>query len=262
MLTLERAQRHLIIGALVMIAALSWAYTVYLARAMPPMSDAMQSMTLLTQTQLTAWGWKQFFLAFAMWAVMMAAMMVPSAIPMVLFYARLRRGRHSDMALYGPTTLFSVGYLMVWTGFSFIATLLQWALHDAALLSPTMTQVGPMFGGILLIGAGVFQWTSLKSVCLRHCRTPLGFLMSRWRDGRAGPLFMGLEHGAYCTGCCGALMLVLFAVGVMNLLWVAALSALVLTEKIMPSGRWLGRAAGLGLASWGMWMVLTQVAYG
>jgi predicted metal-binding membrane protein len=140
--------------------------------------------------------------------------------------------------------MFLLGYFVVWTLFSVVAVVAQWGLHAAALLSPTMVSTSSILGGVLLIAAGVFQWTPLKHACLNHCRSPLGFLMTEWREGKGGALVMGVKHGSYCVGCCWILMALLFAAGVMNLLWVAAIAAFVLTEKVLPRGDLVGRIAG------------------
>jgi predicted metal-binding membrane protein len=125
-----------------------------------------------------------------------------------------------------------------------VATVAQWGLHTAALLSPMLASTSPLLGGLLLLAAGIFQWTPLKSTCLTQCRSPLGFVMTAWREGTWGALRMGLRHGMYCVGCCWVLMALLFVAGVMNLLWVAAIAALVLMEKVLPRGEWVGRVVG------------------
>jgi len=123
------------------------------------------------------------------------------------------------------------------------------------LLSPMMVSTSPILGGALLITAGVFQWTRFKNACLAHCRSPLAFLTADWREGRWGALVMGLKHGAFCTGCCWFLMMLLFVAGVMNIWWVAAITAFVLIEKVAPKGLWVGRVAGVLLIGWGGWLV-------
>jgi predicted metal-binding membrane protein len=152
--------------------------------------------------------------------------------------ARRERGARFAVLTFG------VGYLMVWVDFSAFAALAQWALHEAALLSPAMVASSSLLAGGILIAAGAYQLTPLKGSCLRRCRTPLGFLVANWRDGAGGALQMGLRHGVYCLGCCWALMCVLFVVGVMNLAWVAALTVFVLVEKIGPAGLVVSRIAG------------------
>jgi len=165
---------------------------------------------------------------------------------------------HTRRGEYGVSLavlLFGLGYLAVWTGFSAFATLVQWALHRAAMLSPAMAASSPKVAGVILIAAGAYQLTSWKSVCLTHCRSPLGFLMTNWRDGKLGSLRMGSSHGVYCLGCCWALMCVLFAVGVMNLVWVAALTGFVLIEKIGPAGAVVARVAGVAMVIRGaLWL--------
>jgi len=183
------------------------------------------------------------WLLFMMWMVMMAAMMLPSATPMILAYAAISRGRVHSLA---ATWLFAVAYLVIWTVFSGAATAGQLALEDASLLyGPSRTT--SIVGAALLVLAGVYQLTPLKNACLAHCRSPLGFFMTKWRDGRTGGFTMGVKHGAYCVGCCGMLMGLLFVFGVMNLLWVAALSVLVLLEKIAPFGRAIARVSGVAM---------------
>jgi predicted metal-binding membrane protein len=154
--------------------------------------------------------------------------------------------------------MFLLGYLIVWTGFSAVAAFAQWILHARALLSPMMVGTSPVLGGVLLIVAGIFQWTPLKNACLTHCRSPLGFLMTEWREGRWGALVMGLNHGAFCTGCCWFLMALLFVAGVMNVWWIAILTVLVLLEKVVPRGLSVSKVAGIFLASWGLWLMVVH----
>ena len=193
---------------------------------------------------MQAWGATEVLLTWVMWAVMLVAMMTPSAAPMILMFATVNRRHRGQQGPVVPTTVFLLGYLLVWGGFSVVATLAQWGLHTAALLSPMMVSTSPMLGGLLLLAAGIFQWTPLKSTCLTQCRSPLGFLLTEWREGTWGALVMGFRHGMYCVGCCWVLMALLFVAGVMNLLWVAAIAALVLVEKVLPRGKLVGRVAG------------------
>jgi predicted metal-binding membrane protein len=205
---------------------------------------------------MQSWSPVELLLLFVMWATMMAAMMLPSAGPTILLVASVLRRRREHASPAAPTAVFVAGYLMVWTGFSLAAALAQWGLHQAALLSPAMASTSPVLGGILLLVAGAYQWLPAKSACLHHCRSPLTFLGSHWREGTGGALAMGATHGLYCLGCCWALMTLLFVAGVMNLLWVTAIAALVLVEKVVPAGPWVGRIAGLALAGWGLWMLM------
>src|ERR1044071_5243649 len=159
-------------------------------------------------------------------------MMVPSVAPAVLTFAAVSRRRREQARPYVPAGIFLLGYLAVWTLFSFFAAISQWILHSVALLSPAMVATNPIFGGAVLIAAGAFQFTPIKDRCLAHCRSPLNFLMTDWKEGIAGAFGMGVKHGAYCTGCCWLLMLILFVAGVMNMWWVAAISVFVLLEKL------------------------------
>jgi len=247
-----RRDRFIVLLGLVMIAALAWAYTVHEAWEMESM-DMHMSMEM---PGMSIWGPAELFFLFLMWSVMMAAMMIPSVSQVVLLYARYVRTKGDGGRVVHLTGLFVLGYLASWTGFSILATLAQWGLHEAALISPMMVSTSPVLGGVILIAAGVFQWTPLKHACLSHCRSPVGFLVSEWRDGGAGAFVMGLRHGTYCVGCCWLLMAVLFVTGVMNLLWIAAIAAFVLIEKLVPSGEWVGRVAGILLAGYGLWIII------
>ena len=209
----------------------------------------------MTMPGMQAWSPLEPLLLLLMWATMMVAMMLPSAAPTILLVASVLRRRREHASPAAPTTVFVAGYLLVWTGFSAAAALAQWGLHQAALLSPAMASTSPVLGGILLLVAGAYQFLPVKTACLHHCRSPLGFLGSHWREGTGGALAMGVRHGLYCLGCCWALMTLLFVAGVMNLLWVAAIAALVLVEKVVPAGPWVGRVAGLTLVGWGLWML-------
>jgi len=197
----------------------------------------------------------KLFFAFGMWSVMMMGMMLPSASPMVLTFAGVSRQRAAERPLL-HTALFVGGYLLVWIGYSAGAALLQGALRTAALLTPIGASTSPLLAGGLLVGAGLYQWTPLKDTCLTGCRTPMGFLMAEWRPGRHGALVMGLRHGWTCAGCCWATMALMFVLGVMNLLWMAALTAFCPVEKIAPAGDRVGRAAGALFIGWGVWLMV------
>ncbi len=246
-----RRDRLLVAGALVAIAALAWGYTVFRAADMGGEDAAMDGMSM-AMPLLESWGAGDFLSNFAMWTVMMAAMMVPSAAPMVLMYASMNRKRLEDGRPLAPTGIFVLGYLVVWSVFALLATTGQWGLHAATLISPRLTLTSSILGGSLLLAAGIYQWTPLKYTCLTQCRTPLGFIMGHWRDGTAGAFTMGLRHGLFCLGCCWVLMGLLFVAGVMNLLWVAAIAAFILVEKVAPAGRWVSRASGVVLIAWGV----------
>ncbi|MCC7413143.1 MAG: DUF2182 domain-containing protein [Gammaproteobacteria bacterium] len=205
------------------------------------------------------WQPVHYLLTFAMWVVMMAAMMAPGVAPTVFLFAAMRRGR-SGARLYLDSSAFVAGYLVSWAAFSAAATLVQWSLHQAALLTPMMHGTSTAFAAVLLAGAGVYQWTPLKDRCLAQCRSPFGFLLSCWRDGPGGALWMGIRHGLFCVGCCWALMALLFALGVMDVRWVAALTVFVLLEKLVPAGRALARIAGAGFLLWAAWLAAAVLA--
>lgn len=245
----DRAVSVVIAASLVGVSALAWGYLGYQSWAMAHMDMVDMAMPSVQQ-----WGLWDLLLVFTMWAVMMVGMMAPSAIPVVMLFGRIQSGRRDHGQPVVASGLFLLGYLAVWTGFSLAATMIQWGMHSVLLISPAMAGTNPLLGGAMLIAAGLYQWSPAKQVCLSHCRSPLGFLLNEWRDGALGAIVMGLRHGMYCFGCCWLLMLVLFVVGVMNLLWVAVLAILVLLEKTLPQGDWLSRAAGLALVAWGAWV--------
>ena len=213
-------------------------------------------MALMGMTMDMSWTAADVFFTFAMWAVMMVGMMAGTAAPVLLLFAAARAGR-GDRGMRLAVLMFGLGYMTVWVGFSACAALAQWALHQTALLSPSMAASSPNLASAILIVAGAYQLTPWKGACLTHCRSPLGFLMTNWRDGRLGALQMGVRHGAYCLGCCWALMCVLFAVGIMNLMWVAALTAFVFVEKIGPAGTGVARAAGVVMVACGIGVMIS-----
>jgi predicted metal-binding membrane protein len=199
----------------------------------------------------TAWTPGYAVLMFFMWWIMMMAMMLPSASPMILLFARFNRSQREKGAPYAATGVFALGYLLVWAAFSQVAVAAQWGLERSGLLSSMMASTSVALGAVLLIAAGVYQLTPLKYACLKHCRSPLFFIAHHWRPGEWGALRMGLEHGAFCTGCCWFLMALLFYGGVMNLFWIIGLALFVLIEKAAPAGHWVGRIMGAGLIAWG-----------
>lgn len=242
------------LSCIVLITALAWAYLVYLDRGMSSPIESQTMMARMGMVMDTPWTARDVFFTFTMWSVMMVAMMNTAATPVLLLFA----GTHAARAQSHPrlaVLIFGLGYLTVWIGFSACAALTQFVLHQAALLSPGMSVFSSRLAGAILIGAGLYQLTPLKRACLAHCQSPLGFLMVHWRNGNTGAYQMGLRHGAYCLGCCWALMCVLFAVGVMNLAWVAVLAAFVLLEKIGPSGTLVSRMGGLLMIGAGIWVV-------
>jgi predicted metal-binding membrane protein len=241
-------------ASLGIITLMAWLYLVYQAWAMDHMD-----MVDMAMPGMQDWEMRDLTLIFTMWAVMMVGMMTPSASPMVLLFARIQKERQRQVRPMVASGLFLLGYLLVWVGFSLAATLVQWALHDAMLISPMMVGTNPLLGGALLVAAGVYQWIPAKQACLMRCRSPIGFLLNEWRDGGRGALVMGFRHGLFCTGCCWMLMLILFVVGVMNLLWITLLTAYVLLEKTLPQSRWMTHVTGVALIAWGIWMTSTAL---
>lgn len=239
--------RVIAVAALAAVVVLSWAYLLAGAGMDTHTMDGMAMPAMRTE-----WSAGYFAVMAVMWSVMMTAMMLPSAAPMILLHGAIYRKRVAGEAASVASALFMLGYLAVWLGFSLAAAALQWALAAAALLSPMMDLASRAIAGALLIAAGIYQWTPLKQSCLRRCRSPLDFVIAYWRDGPWGSFAMGVRHGGFCLGCCWLLMLLLFVGGVMNLAWVAGLALFVLVEKLAPAGHWLGRAAGLVLAGWGV----------
>ena len=242
-ITLPQRQRVAVWTGLVGVTALAWIYLIWMAWAMDmPMNDSMVG--------VRPWSGMDFVMMFLMWAIMMVGMMVPSAIPMTLIYAAIARRSQERSQYIAPTAMFVNGYLLMWTAFSVAATLLQWALDQAALLSPMMVTTSPAVGAGILIAAGLYQFMPSKNACLKHCRAPASFISEHWRASSAGAFRMGAHHGLYCLGCCWALMLLLFFGGVMNLLWIAAITLFVLLEKVLPAGarggRWTGGAMVAG----------------
>ncbi|MBA3269614.1 MAG: DUF2182 domain-containing protein [Acidobacteria bacterium] len=236
----------------VVVTLLSWAWIVPMAR------DMYGDMTGSSAWMMTAsWNAPRLFLLWLMWAVMMAAMMLPSAAPLLMLYDGVLRKRPAAPQVTLHVYAMASGYLLVWAIFSIGATILQRALSRMLVLNPMMEMPGRNAVAATLLLAGAYQLTPWKAMCLRQCRSPLTFVMQRWRTGLAGALRMGAEHGAYCLGCCWGLMLLLFAGGVMNLTVIVGLTAIVLIEKLTPIGVHASRALGVVLAAAGVWFLVS-----
>ncbi len=251
---IRRDQVWVGIGALAT-AGLAWVYLFRMAHdmtAVEMMGDA------LVTPRTTPWTSADFVMMFIMWAIMMVAMMLPSAAPMILIFALVNRRRSSRGRTATSPAVFAAGYVAAWTAFGLAATVLQWGLHAAGLLSPLLMTTSATLGGATLIAAGIYQWTPLKTSCLRHCQSPLHFISTHWRDGWSGALRMGWHHGYYCLGCCWILMCLLFVGGVMNLLWIAGLALFVLVEKIWHN-RWIPAVSGVALVVWGALVVVAKL---
>jgi predicted metal-binding membrane protein len=243
-----RNDRRIALGGLTAVVVLAWLYLWGAATGMDHASMAMAAMPRATDAGALA-------LTFLMWTVMMAGMMLPSAAPTILLYGALVRKNCARGTVLPGVWIFAGAYLLVWAGFSVAATLLQALLEHASLLTPAMAAASAGLGALALISAGVYQLTPLKQTCLNKCRNPLEFFVTRWRAGTSGAFRMGLEHGAYCVGCCWALMLLLFVAGVMNLLWVALIAAFVFVEKLFPAVRVASHAASAALILSGLFLL-------
>jgi predicted metal-binding membrane protein len=263
--TVLRRDRWIVGGAIGILVVLAWGYVLWLANDMDMGGMDMTGFRMIPAgigIMLPAgepWRAIEFAYVFLMWAVMMVGMMAPSAAPMILMYARVGRQGKAQGKPFAATGWFAAGYLLAWTGFSLAATSLQWLIERAALLDSRMVIASNLLGAIVLIAAGLYQWTPLKDVCLAQCQSPIGFLMRHggFRSNPRGCLLLGLRHGGYCVGCCWFLMALLFVGGVMNVLWIALLALLVLLEKLTPVGRWIARAAGIGCVAAGAWLLVS-----
>jgi len=252
-----RQDRRVVLGAIVAVSAAAWAYVVWLATTMDMSGQAMDMPGMMMAPTFQPWSTADFVLIWLMWAVMMVGMMLPSVAPMVLIYARVARQALAQGKPFAASGWFVTGYLLSWAGFSLLATAAQWGLEQAALLSPMTMAADYLVGATLLILAGLYQWTPLKGACLTQCQAPLIFIQRHggFRQEPTGSVRLGAEPGLYCIGCCWALMLLLFAGGVMNVLWIAAIAGFVLLEKVFAAGRMLSRAAGAGLIVAGLWLM-------
>jgi len=267
-----RRDRLVVVIALVAVIVLSWVYVLAgagmgmsafeMTRMTQPVGvidstqPSVQGMsmggTAVGGTMVTgAWTVGYAVVIFFMWWVMMFGMMLPSAAPLLLLFARMMRKEKDKGAPYVPTGVFALGYVIMWAAFSAIATGAQWGLEASGLLSGIMVGTSAVLGAGLLIAAGVWQLTPWKNACLRHCRSPIGFLSAHWRPGRTGAFKMGVVHGAFCLGCCWFLMALLFYGGVMNLYWIIGLALYILIEKLLPAGARIGQLTGVILIAWG-----------
>ncbi|MGF6176049.1 DUF2182 domain-containing protein [Ensifer sp. 4252] len=281
--TLLRRDRLIVVVSLLVLTGITWLYTLWLAAGMdatavmPASADGMSAdmamdmgagdgmevdrspgaMASMADVAFRPWSASTFAYALVMWAVMMVGMMTPSATPMILLYARVGRQAALEDRPFAATGFFAGGYLSAWILFALVATLGQWLLEAALMLTPMLMSASRMLSGIILISVGLFQWTPLKDACLRQCQAPLLFIQNHggFRRGARGAYRLGFRHGLYCVGCCWALMALLFIGGVMNVLWIAAIAVFVLAEKVLPGGRLLSRAAGVVLVMAGLWQL-------
>jgi predicted metal-binding membrane protein len=217
-------------------AVLAWASAWALVSGLPPMHP--RGATL---------NWATFAASVTMWQAMMIAMMTPSVAPWVAAFGRLASRAPGDRAL-GPSLAFAGGYFAVWLAYSVAAAALQFMLSAAGLVGHDRPP--SLLAALVLAAAGLFQFAPFRQACLTHCRNPISYLVARWRGGPPSALRLGFAHGAYCVGCCWLLMLTGFAVGLMNLAWMALLTVAVAVEQTAPGGVWVGRALGAGLIGW------------
>lgn len=249
-------QRVVLGVSLALTIGLGWAYLIWMAADMAQSGGAQlahcAAMPGMTSSRAVYGLW-----LFVMWSSMAVAMMLPTSLPLFVLFGRYFRAKHRDIDPVLPTWQLALGYLSVWVSFGAAAALLQWELEHLQVLTPVMGEArSPVVAGSTIALAGVFQLTPLKTACLSKCRSPLMFLNTRWRGGRFGPFVMGIDDGVHCLGCCWALMLLMFAVGVMNLLWMAILTIFMIAEKIVPHGVLFTRASGVLLVVAGLWRAL------
>ncbi len=254
-----KRDRWVVIGGLALAVVLAWGYllagagmgmsALEMTRMASREGIAMDFGSALMQPAVWTFGYALLMLV--MWWIMMVAMMLPSAAPTILLAAALNRTARPGRVPYGASGFFTGGYLIAWGFFSLVAVAAQWGLTESELLCSMMRSTSPVLAGALMVTAGLWQFTPIKQACLRHCRSPVTFLTQRRRKGNAGSLVMGMEHGAYCLGCCWFLMALLFVGGVMNLYWILGLAVYISGEKMLPSGQRVGRIAGAGMVLWG-----------
>jgi len=257
-----RRERSVALAALLLIAALAWAWVLreaarMAAMDMPAMSGARMSHMQMMSPAFAPWSATLALYLFAMWLVMMIGMMTPSAAPLVLIYIGVARQAATRGHRFAAAAWFFGGYLAAWAAFSLLATLAQWLLESLSMMTPAMQAANARLGATVLIAAGAYQWLPLKDACLSNCRAPLSFIQQHggFQASAGGSLRLGFQHGLYCVGCCWLLMLLLFVGGVMNLLWIAGLAGFVMIEKLAPGARWITRGAGLAAIAAGLWML-------
>jgi len=235
-------ERNLILASLLLLAGAAWAVLAW--------QGAGMSLTMGMSAPLFI----------ALWAVMMVAIMFPTAAPMILMFARIHNGRREKSQTFVPTWVFTSAYLLVWSATGVLAYAIAVAGDALADESTWILDNAPRIGGGFLIVAGIYQITPLKDICLSKCRTPISFILTSWKDGYAGSFRMGLEHGVFCLGCCWLLFLILFPLGMMNIIVLAGITALIFAEKSLPIGRRVAQAAALALVVYGAVVIFEPAA--
>lgn len=244
---LLRRQRYLILGVLLALAALAWGVLIWQA---PMMSSQAMGLTMGLSAGLFI----------AIWAVMMVAMMFPAAAPMIVMFGTVYAGRRAQKQPYVPTWIFVSGYLLVWILPGVVIYVLAAQVENLTGQSAWLMQNGTRLSGAVLVLAGLYQLSPLKNACLSRCRTPLQFLLTSWHDGYGGAFRMGVEHGAFCLGCCWLLFVILIPLGLMNLPVMAVVTALIFAEKALPVGRQISLIAGVGLIAYGALVIVLPAA--
>lgn len=252
---LSHKDKSIVYLGIIGIMLISWFYLLNMAGPHSRMDMTMMSMPHSDPSD--GRSLYDFFMLFLMWSVMMVAMMLPSILPATMVFAALNLRKKSQAQPHVQTYIFVIGYLLTWSICSLLFALAQSGLSATGALDHAMRTNNPLLSGGILLLAGIYQWTPLKEACLKHCRVPLGFFLGRWRTGYWGAVYMGWCYGLFCVGCCWALMAVMFAVGTMNVLWMAILAIFILCEKIFPPGLLIRNIAGIILVCWGSYLLLS-----
>ncbi len=254
-LDMDFRSQGFLIPVLIVLCGLAWAATVYQAGSMGV------GLTTCSMTMGRPFSLSQALLYVALWGVMMAAMMLPSVAPMVMFFSTISRNKRQQGSSFAPAWIFVAGYITLWALTGGVAYGADMAIQSLPQSWPTLKTYGYAVAGVTLVVAGLYQLTPLKYLCLTQCRSPMGFLLNSWREGYSGAFYMGLHHGAYCLGCCWSLMMVLFVVGTMNLVWMGLLTLVIFVEKAVPQGVWIGRGVGIGLVGAGLLLAFYPPAW-
>lgn len=253
---LDWKDRCTVYGGIVLVSVLSWWYMVHSSHAMH--SQSQMKMWMPPAAGGRGWYAEDFAILFGMWVVMMLAMMMPTVFPMASIHASLCKQRRAGGGSVVLSNVLVLGYAFAWIVFSVIGVAVQWPLHVTGVLSPMMEPYTLLFSGAVLVLAGVYQWTPMKTACLERCRSPLGFLIQHWKNGVLGTFAAGMRYGLFCVGCCWALMFLMLALGMMNILWMAAIALFVLAEKVAPFGSVVRTAAGVVFSAWGCYWLFVH----